>query len=60
MKAKGKFMEVVVKVCAVCMGIIIVDTAYNKGKRDAYKECLNIVKDGLAELEMEKEEEEAQ
>ena len=60
MKAKGKFMEVVVKVCAVCMGIIIVDTAYNKGKRDAYKECRDLVIEKMSELEMETKEEEAQ
>lgn len=57
MKAKGKFMEAVVKVCAVCMGIIVVDTAYNKGKRDAYKECTELLKREITGLESMEEEE---
>lgn len=51
MRAKGKFMEVVVKVCAVCIGIIVVDTAYSKGKRDAYKECAELIKREITDLE---------
>lgn len=57
MRAKGKFMEVVVKVCAVCMGIIVVDTAYNRGKRDAYKECTELLKREFPELESMEEKE---
>lgn len=57
MNVIGKFRKAVVKVCAVCIGIIIVDTAYNKGKCDAYKECRDLVMDELDKIESMEEEE---
>ena len=60
MKAIDTFRKVVVRVCAVCIGVMIVDTAYNTGKRNAYKECRDLVIEKMSELDMENEEGEAQ
>ena len=61
MNAICTFRRVIVRVCAVCIGALVVDAAYSKGKHDAYKECLNIVNEGIAELEnVENKEGEAQ
>ena len=56
MKAIDALRKVVVRVGMVCMGVIIVDTAYSKGKRDAYRECHDLIIEKMSELEMEEEE----
>ena len=56
MRAIDALRKVVVRVGMVCMGVIIVDTAYNKGKRDAYKECSDLIIEKMSELEMEDKE----
>ena len=57
MRTINALRKVIVRVGMVCMGVIIVDTAYNTGKRNAYRECLDLVKDEIDKLENENEEE---
>ena len=60
MRTIGKFRKAIARVCAVCIGVLIVDAAYSKGKYDAYKECHDIVVEGIAELDSVITEEEAE
>ena len=52
MKAIGKIGEVIVKVGLVCMGVTIVNAAYNSGKRDAYRECHEMARDAINNIKV--------